>query len=126
MLITAGGRIVCVRCTARSKRTGLQCGAPAEKASAKMQRCRFHGARSTGPKTEEGIQRIREANLTHGNETIQAREVRAKSLVNLAHLQDVMSVLDMHKGTKTRGPKPIGYKKIETIDAAYKWLKTEN
>jgi hypothetical protein len=125
MLITAGGKIVCLRCTAISKRTGLRCGAPAEKPTDKIQLCRFHGARSTGPRTEEGIQRIREANTTHGKETKEARVKRAESLVKLAHLQDVMTVLDMHVGTRTRGPKPRGYKKIETVDAAYAWLKTE-
>lgn len=124
-LTTAGGRIKCLRCMATSKRSGLQCSAPAEKIFKKSQRCRFHGSRSSGPKTEEGRQRIREANTSHGNETRQARVKRAESLVNLAHLQDVMTVLDMHVGTKTPGPKPRGYKTIETVDAAYAWLKTE-
>jgi hypothetical protein len=30
-LLTAGGRIFCARCQARSKRHGGQCGAPAER-----------------------------------------------------------------------------------------------
>lgn len=124
MLITAGGRIVCLRCTAMSKRTGIQCGAPALRMS-KAQKCRVHGGKSTGPKTQDGIQRIREANTTHGNETKQAREIRVKALINLAHLQDVMALLDMRVGSKTPGPKPRGYKKIETIEAANEWLKTE-
>ncbi len=34
-LITAGGKIVCLRCTAKSKRTKLQCAKPALKASSK-------------------------------------------------------------------------------------------
>ncbi len=68
MLITAGGRIVCLRCTAMSKRTGLQCGAPALRMS-KAQKCRVHGGKSTGPKTQDGIQRIPKANLTNGRDT---------------------------------------------------------
>ena len=35
------------RCHATSKRTGLRCGAPAEREKAV---CRFHGARGGGPK----------------------------------------------------------------------------
>ena len=57
LLIAAGGRIVCLRCTAMSKRTKLQCGKPALKIS-KTQKCQFHGGKSTGPKTEAGKARI--------------------------------------------------------------------
>lgn len=32
----------------------------------------MHGGKSTGPKTPEGIERIRAAHLTHGNYTQQA------------------------------------------------------
>ena len=35
------------RCRATSKRTGLRCGAPAERGKVV---CRFHGARGGGPK----------------------------------------------------------------------------
>lgn len=127
MLILAAGKIRCVQCTAKSKRTGKQCRAPADKsAREKNPRCRFHGGRSTGPKTEEGIQRIREANTKHGIETKQAREERARKNLWFAQVEDVMTVLNMHVSTKSRGPKPSGYKKIETVDAAREWLKTEN
>jgi len=37
------------RCSANSKRTGRQCGAPAERGKAV---CRFHGARGGGPRGE--------------------------------------------------------------------------
>ena len=43
-LSTANGKIICPRCQAMSKRTRLQCGAPAEKAN---RLCRLHAARST-------------------------------------------------------------------------------
>ncbi|MFN5177251.1 HGGxSTG domain-containing protein [Limnohabitans sp.] len=56
-LITAGKKIKCLRCTARSSRTGLQCGKPALKAS-KTQKCGTHGGLSTGPKTAESKARI--------------------------------------------------------------------
>ena len=41
VLNTAGGKITCPRCQAMSKRTGEQCGAPAERGK---RVCRFHGA----------------------------------------------------------------------------------
>ena len=50
------------RCGARCKRTGAPCRAPAMQNG----RCRLHGGLSTGPRTQEGIRRIKEANTVHG------------------------------------------------------------
>lgn len=50
-LITAGGKIRCMRCQAMSKRTRLQCGAAAMKGK---RVCYTHGGKSTGPKTTAG------------------------------------------------------------------------
>ena len=47
--LTMGGRIRCIQCKAQSKRTKLQCRAPAMKGKAV---CRTHGGLSTGPKTK--------------------------------------------------------------------------
>lgn len=58
LLLTAGGQIQCRRCQGMSRRTGVQCGAPAEQHSEK---CRFHGSRATGPTTLEGLQRCAQA-----------------------------------------------------------------
>jgi hypothetical protein len=41
-LSTAYGKIICLRCQAMSKRTRLQCGAPAKKSNRLR---RFHGSR---------------------------------------------------------------------------------
>ena len=71
-LFTAGGRIKCLRCNAMSKRTRLQCGGPAVKGKTK---CRFHGGRSTGPRTELGRQICAAAKTVHGNDTRIDREV---------------------------------------------------
>ena len=57
-LLTAGGQIQCRRCQGTSRRTGMQCGAPAEQHSEK---CRFHGSRATGPITLEGLERCAQA-----------------------------------------------------------------
>ena len=101
-LITAGGRIKCKRCQARSSRTKIQCFKPALKGKAV---CGHHGGLSTGPKTKEGIQRIREAHWKHGNETKEARaERKAKSLM-FQRLEEIGWHIGMFTGTKTRGRK---------------------
>ena len=110
-LITAKGRITCLRCAAISKRSGLQCGRPAMRMS-KTQKCNFHGGKSTGPKTEEGRQRISNAQLIHGRETSKKRAARQESTIRLAQMEDVMHVLKMTTGGRTKGPKPNGYHPI--------------
>lgn len=54
VLVTGGGKILCRRCAGTSRRTGRQCGAPAE---AHSKKCRFHGSRATGPITLAGLER---------------------------------------------------------------------
>jgi hypothetical protein len=39
-------------------------------------RCRIHGGASTGPRTPEGVERIRAARTIHGGRSGEAREVR--------------------------------------------------
>ena len=76
-LLTAGGKIVCARCTAKSKRTHKQCGAPAIRGKTK---CKFHGGRSTGPKTDEGRARCAQAKTIHGQET-RAKRLRHQTVM---------------------------------------------
>jgi hypothetical protein len=103
ILETAGGRIRCLQCSARSKRSGLQCRAPAISGKTK---CRFHGGRSTGPKTQAGRQRCADARTIHGNETRQARTERSLASARLAVLEEVGHKMGFMRGTRTRGPKP--------------------
>lgn len=49
------------RCGARTRR-GTPCRAPAMRNG----RCRMHGGLSTGPRTQEGLERCRRANWKHG------------------------------------------------------------
>ena len=114
-LTTAGGRIRCLRCLAKSSRTKLQCGKPALKSS-KQQRCGSHGGLSTGPKTAEGRQRIAHAQTVHGRDTKAARLERSRGSLRLAQLEDAMHVLGMTVGKRTRGRKPNGYTPLRTID----------
>ncbi len=51
----------CRRCGART-RGGLKCKSPAMQ----NDRCRMHGGTSTGPRTSEGLERMRRANTRHG------------------------------------------------------------
>ena len=118
-LVTAGGHIKCKRCQAQSKRTKLQCGAPAERGK---RVCRFHGARSSGPKTEEGRLRVVRIKTQHGNETRQARAERSEKTALLAHLEDIMHVTGMTTSQRTRGRKPAGYSPITSLQGAFDFV----
>ena len=104
-LVTLGGRIRCRQCTAMSKRTRVQCRAPAIKGKTK---CQMHGGRSTGPRTAEGRARIAAAHLVHGEETRQARAERSVELSRLAVLESMGRLLGLIDGQRSRGPKPKG------------------
>jgi hypothetical protein len=102
-IITLGGRVICKRCLARSKRTKQQCRAPAMKGK---RVCKAHGGKSTGPKTLEGHRRCTTAKTIHGNETRKARRERSLGSARLAVLESVGVALNMFTGSRTRGPKP--------------------
>jgi hypothetical protein len=59
------------RCGACNRR-GLPCLAPAMRGKC---RCRLHGGHSTGPKTLEGLARLRAANTKHGRFSAQGKAV---------------------------------------------------
>ena len=116
LLITAGGRLSCARCTAKSKRTGEQCGRPALRAS-KTQKCQFHGGRgNSGPKTPEGKARALAAHTKTGDCSKAARDADAGVSARLLRLEDAMHLLGMSKATRTRGRKPSCY--VPVNDAA--------
>lgn len=114
-LSTAGGRICCLRCTAQSSRTKLQCGRPALKVS-KTQKCQFHGGGQTsGKQTEEGRSRIAAAHYKHGESTKAARSEYSKASATLNQLEEAMRVLGMTTAPRTRGRKPNGYRPVLTV-----------
>jgi hypothetical protein len=106
-LLTAGNKIHCRRCQATSKRTRLQCGAPALSGKSV---CRFHGGRSTGPRTEAGKARIAAAMTVHGNSTRQARSELGEELAYLAMLEQTGRLVGLITGHRSRGRRP-GYRK---------------
>lgn len=103
IFLIAGGHISCLQCSAQSKRTGLQCKSPAISGKSK---CRFHGGKSTGPKTPEGRQRCAQARTTHGQQTTSMRVERSLASARLAILEEVGHGLKMMSGPRTRGRKP--------------------
>jgi hypothetical protein len=109
-LTTAGGKINCLRCTARSNRTKVQCARPAIKTS-RTQKCQYHGGR---PHSEETLRRISEANTIHGQATKEAKEQYRHDSAMMHELEDAIAVLKMGEGPKIRGPKPKGYKPVMT------------
>ena len=118
-LTTAGGKISCLRCTARSTRTKQQCGRPALKTS-RTRKCQFHGGK---PHTEETLKRISEANVLHGEATKAAKQQYRHSIELIHELQDAMHVLQMGSGTRIRGPKPKGYRPINTMEDVVRMIR---
>ena len=111
-LVTAGGKIKCIRCKAYLKKHQRQCLHPAKK---NKTCCKWHGGMSSGPKTKEGIERIRKAHLKTGDETLAAKQSRSEQNLKLALLEDLLFALKMSSASRTRGPKPKFYKKFTSI-----------
>ena len=109
-LVTGGGKITCLRCTAKSTRTKLQCGRPAIKTS-RTQKCQFHGGK---PHSEETLKSISEANTLHAQATKEAKEQYRHDSALMHELEDAIAVLKMGEGPRIRGPKPKGYKPVRT------------
>jgi len=81
------------RCGAKTRR-GTPCQAPAMKNG----RCRLHGGKSTGPKTPEGIERIRLAHIKHGEYTKEAIASRKEFNALLREFKGTMNEInDSHK-----------------------------
>jgi hypothetical protein len=119
-LVTAGGKIKCIRCKAYLKKHQRQCLAPAINKRTNL--CKWHGGSSTGPKTKEGIERIRQAHLKDGSETLAAKQQRSQQSLKLVYLEDMMHLLKMTTAKRTRGPKPLNYKKSTSLDEIKKLL----
>ena len=100
--LLAGGKIRCLQCSATSKRSGLQCRAPAMRTK---RVCKAHGGASPGPRTAEGRLRCAAAKTVHGLETRAAREQRTLGLVNLAKLELQARQLGLIQGPLTSGRK---------------------
>lgn len=79
-----------VQCRAKSKRSGIQCRKHAVKGKAV---CRIHGAYA-GPRTAEGIARIKKAHTKHGNYTKEAFAERRAFREMLREHRECLKSLD--------------------------------
>ena len=113
IMLLAGGHIRCRRCSARSKRTKLRCGAPAMKGK---KVCRTHGGKSTGPRTKQGKANSAKANLKNGKYTKQAQTEHSEASAQLSHLEDAMYLLNMSDAPRCTGRKASAYCKLESLD----------
>ena len=118
-LQTAGGKITCLRCTAKSTRTKLQCGRPAIKTS-RTQKCQYHGGRAHSAET---LKRISKANTLHGEATKEAKDQYRHDSALMHELEDAIAVLKMGSGPRIRGPKPKGYKPVRTQDDVVRMIQ---
>ena len=107
----AGGRITCLRCTAKSNRTGGQCEKPALKVS-RTQKCGHHGGR---PHSVKVLQCISEANTVHGEASKAAKQKYRDESALIHELEDALYVLKMASGPRTRGRKPTGYRGVYSV-----------
>ena len=124
-LLLACGRIRCRRCSARSKRTKLRCGAPAMKGK---RVCATHGGKSTGPRTEQGKANSAKANLKQGGYTKQAQTEHSEASAQLSQLEDAIYLLGMSDAPRSKGRKAKGYRPITSVDEVREMLlekKTE-
>ena len=53
-------------------------------------RCRFHGGRSTGPRTPEGLERSRKARWKHGRYSAKAIQDRRELRALLRHVRELL------------------------------------
>ncbi len=100
----SGNPLAAPRCGARN-RAGKTCRAPAMSNG----RCRFHGGKSTGPRTQQGLQRLSAAHTVHGfygkegrafRHTIAALFAQGRWLRLLAELRNAeppRSLIEMEK-----------------------------
>lgn len=97
------GQHSCNQCTAKSKRSGVRCLAPAVKGKSV---CRMHGGKSTGPRTEEGLLRSARAKLSHGTQTRHARLAHKKAILAIRALEESALLNGIPWGPRLSGRKP--------------------
>jgi hypothetical protein len=85
-----GARPTIRKCGAHARSSGRPCEAPAMRNG----RCRFHGGKSTGPRTPEGLERSKRANWKHGRYSAEAKQERRKTRVALFLIRRMVALLE--------------------------------
>ena len=80
------------RCGAKTRR-GTPCQRPARKVNGK---CRLHGGRSSGPKTQEGLAKISAANTSTGQHTKEMIARRKEDAKVAKGLRDQLRVVEQN------------------------------
>jgi hypothetical protein len=78
-----------IRCGAKTRR-GTPCQSPAIR---ERRRCRLHGGLSTGPKSPEGRERIRQARTIHGLYSAEAIAARRQARIDYRNLRALLREL---------------------------------
>lgn len=94
------------QCLSKSKRTGLPCNNPAAHG---CKTCRMHGAH----KSRNVANGVNSGKYKNGHYTKEAKELTQKTIVKLRYLEDLGQQGGFMTGTRTRGPKPTGYVKLD-------------
>ena len=94
------------QCTAKSKRTGLPCNNPA---AFNCRTCKVHGAH----RSRNVANGAKSGKYKNGHFTKEAKEKTQKTIVKLRYLEDLGQQGGFMTGTRTRGPKPTGYIKLD-------------
>jgi len=81
------------QCTAKSKQSNSRCK---NNATIGKKVCRFHGGRSTGAKTVEGIDRIKKANTKNGQFTKESIAERKTFRDNIKTYKTILKTGDQH------------------------------
>ncbi len=109
-----GDYLTAPRCGAKT-RAGCACRQPAMPSPrGSGGRCRFHGGKSTGPRTAEGLRRARTARLTHGFRTAEIIDLRAAAARvgrNLTRLAQALKQQDKQGSPQRtqRSPRDRGF-----------------
>ena len=95
-----------LQCKAKSKRTNLPCNNPAAHG---CKTCRMHGSH----KSRNVANGVNSGKYKNGHYTKEAKKKSSENLVKLRYLEDIGQQGGFMTGTRTRGPKPNGYVKLD-------------
>jgi hypothetical protein len=84
--------------------------------------CRAHGGLSTGPKTPAGRAVSGMRFFDHGRESRACRAERAAQSAVILQIEDILSLYGLLSRGRTRGRKPRGYVRVESLEQARFWL----